>query len=296
MPSAERPSFADMIRPQWASRKYLCIGLDADVSRLPASLRPDDDIAIRLLAFNERIIEATCDLACAYKLNSAYYEAIGSDGIYALAKTIEYINRWAPQVPVIIDGKRGDIGSTNRAYASFLYDQMGADAATVHPYFGGEALEPILARREKHAFVIVRTSNPGAGEFQDLTVDGMPLYLHVAKAVATKWNYNGNCGLVVGATYPAELRRVRDLVPADVPILIPGVGSQGGDLASSVRAASVHGASFLISVSRAIIFSSNGQDFDQAARDKAIQLNAAINDLTSANSQGGGKFIKETSE
>lgn len=283
-----RPSFIELIRAQWASRKHLCVGLDADASKLPPSLRPDDDIAVRLLVFNERIIDATCNLVCAYKPNSAYYEAIGSDGIEALAKTIEYINIHAPQVPVIIDGKRGDIGNTNRAYASFLYDQMGADAATVQPYFGSEALKPILDRKDKHAFVIARTSNPGAGEFQDLMVEGMPLYLHVAKAVATTWNYNGNCGLVVGATYPDELRRVRELVPDEVPILVPGVGSQGGDLVSSVGAAAANGGSgFLINVSRSIIFSSHGPDFDQAARDKTGQLSTTINEQISISHQQG---------
>lgn len=272
-----RPSFAELIQAQWSDERYLCVGLDSDASKIPESVRPDLDTAVRVLRFNERIVDATCDLVCAYKPNSAYYEAFGSAGVEVLAKTIEYINGRAPDVPVIIDGKRGDIGTTNEAYASFLFDEMGADAATVQPYFGREALAPILERRSKHAFVLARTSNPGAGEFQDLLVDGLPLYLHVAKSVVDSWNKFRNCGLVVGATYPSELEKVRELVPDDMPILIPGIGTQGGDLEGSVRAAMTGGSrAFIVNVSRAVIFASSQPDFDEVARREATRLNSDI--------------------
>jgi orotidine-5'-phosphate decarboxylase len=273
----DRPSFAELIAAQWSVHRHLCVGLDTDASKLPPTLRPDSDLAFRVLTFNERIVDATCDLVCAYKPNSAFYEAFGVAGVEVLAKTIEYINTQAPDVPVIIDGKRGDIGSSNSAYASFLFDEMGADAATVHPYFGREALAPILDRRDKQTFVLARTSNPGAREFQDLLVDGMPLYLHVAQAVAQTWNYNGNCGLVIGATYPDELRRVRDLIRDDMPLLMPGIGAQGGNLKASVRAAAGRGrGAIIISASRSIIFASSGSNFDETARREAARLNSDI--------------------
>lgn len=282
MTKSDRASFLDLIQDQWSGGRHLCVGLDSDVSRIPSSLRPDKDIAVRVLHFNERIIDATCDLVCAYKPNSAYYEAFGSAGVEVLAKTIEYINNHAPGVPVIIDGKRGDIGSTNHAYASFLFDEMGADAATVQPYFGREALEPILHRRSKQAFVIVRTSNPGAGEFQDLVVDGLPLYLHVARSVASEWNNFGNCGLVVGATYPGELQHVREFVSSQIPILVPGIGPQGGDLKASVRAAtSGESDAFIINASRSIIFASQERNFDEVARLETARLSSAIQSILS---------------
>lgn len=282
MANASHRDFGDLIDRQWSAGKHLCIGLDTDVSKVPPSLRPADDLAVRMLAFNEKIVDATGDVACAYKPNSAYYEALGSAGVFVLEKTIEYINDHAPGVPVIVDGKRGDIDNTNEAYASFLFDQMGADAATVQPYFGRESLAPILARRDKAIFVLARTSNPGAGEFQDLVVDGVPLYMRVAQAVAQTWNYNGNCGLVIGATYPDELRRVRDHVPHELPILMPGIGIQGGNLADAVHAVAGLQKAFIINASRSIIFASPGSDFDEAARREAMSLSSAIESVLAA--------------
>ena len=277
MINLSRASFGDLVRGQWSAGKHVCVGFDPNVSKLPASVKPSADVAVRVLAFNEKIVDATCDLVCAYKPNSAFYEAFGSDGVEVLRKTIEYINTQAPDVPVVIDGKRGDIGSSNEAYASFLFDEMRADGATVHPYFGRESLMPFLERKNKQTFVLARTSNPGAGEFQDLVVDGVPLYLRVAQAVSATWNFNDNCGLVIGATYPEELRRVREVVRAELPILIPGIGAQGGDLDASVRAAVADGGNALIvNASRSVIFASHDDDFDETARRETQNLGSAI--------------------
>jgi orotidine-5'-phosphate decarboxylase len=195
-----------------------------------------------------------------------------------LNETVATIRDRDPGAAVILDAKRGDIGSTNAGYVAAVFEQLGADAITVHPYLGGEALAPFLERGEKLVFVLARTSNPGAGELQDLTVDGgAPLYRHVARAVAGSWNAAGNCGLVVGATYPDELRAIREDVPAEMPILIPGAGAQGGDVAAAVGANRDAGSdAFLIAASRSIIYASPGEDFAAAARVASESLDAEI--------------------
>jgi len=183
----------------------------------------------------------------------------------------------APGAAVILDAKRADIGSTNAGYVAAAFDRLGADAVTVHPWLGGEALAPFLERAEKLVFVLARTSNPGAGELQDLLADGLPLYRHVARAVAGEWNGAGNCGLVVGATYPEEMRAVRADVPAEMPILVPGVGTQGGDVAAVVAANREAGSdAYLIAASRSILYASSGEDFADAARVAARALDAEI--------------------
>jgi len=245
--------------------------------RLPASLLPSGSPAERVVAFNREIIDRTAEITCAYKPNAAFYEALGAPGFRALADTISAVRQRAPSVAVILDAKRADIGSTNRGYASAAFDQLGADALTVHPYLGREALGPFLERTEKLVFVLARTSNPGAGEFQDLMVDGLPLYRRVARAVATEWNAAGNCGLVVGATYPRELADVRADVPTSVPILVPGVGAQGGELASVVEIhARSQSSAFLVNASRSILFASDDEDFAEAAGAEAQRLHDAI--------------------
>lgn len=270
-------SCAELLAAHNAGGKHLVVGLDTDPRRIPAVLTPDAVPADRVIEFNRRIVERTADLVCAYKPNAAFYEALGADGFRALSETVAAIRRHAPDVPVILDAKRADIGSTNAGYVAAAFDQLGADAITVHPYLGGEALQPFLGREEKLVFVLARTSNPGAGEFQDLLADGVPLYRHVARAVATRWNTAGNCGLVVGATYPDELRQVREDVPAEMPILIPGAGAQGGDVAAVVAANREAGSeAFLIAASRSILYASAGEDFAEEAREAARSLNAQI--------------------
>jgi orotidine-5'-phosphate decarboxylase len=270
-------SCAELLSEHFAQGKHLVVGLDADPARIPESVAGGASPAERVVEFNRRIVETTADLACAYKPNAAFYEALGEDGFYALSETVATIRQRAPDAAVILDAKRADIGSTNAGYVTAAFDQLGADAITVHPYLGGEALTPFLDRSEKLVFVLARTSNPGAGELQDLVADGAPLYRHVARAVANEWNSAGNCGLVVGATYPEEMRAIREDIPATMPILIPGVGAQGGDVAATVAANVDAGSNaFLIAASRSIIYASAGADFADAARAAAEALNAEI--------------------
>jgi len=230
-----------------------------------------------LVWFNHEVVKTTKDLVCAYKPNIAFYEAHGSKGLAALQQTIKDIHALAPDVPVILDAKRGDIRNTNVGYAQMAFGFLGADAITVHPYLGAEALQPFLARAEKGVIVLCRTSNPGAGEFQDLSVNGEPLYRFVARRVASEWNKNGNCGLVVGATYPDELREVREIAP-DMPILIPGIGAQGGDVEKTVSAGKdSRGQGMIVNSSHSIIFASKGADFAEAARRETEKLRDLIN-------------------
>src|SRR5437764_7012563 len=190
----------------WQQHNFVCVGLDADYDQLPSIIKTRQSVEDAIFHFNREIIDATHDLVCAYKPNAAFYEAQGDAGFRALVRTVQYVHEHYPGIPVILDAKRGDIGSTNLGYAHSAFDVIGADAITVHPYLGKEALAPLLARREKGIIVLAKTSNPGAGEFQDLPVGETqePLYLVVARQVATNWNTNGNCALVVGPTYPAE--------------------------------------------------------------------------------------------
>jgi len=270
-------NFMELLRDRWANGTCVCVGLDSELERIPSAAQLLG-IAETILAFNQKIVDATNDLVCAFKPNVAFYEAYGNGGIAALKQTIAYIHTVAPDVPVILDAKRGDIGSTNAGYVEAAFSFLQVDAITVHPYLGAEALQPFLARAEKGIIVLCRTSNPGAGEFQDLSVNrGEPLYRFVARRVAGVWNKNGNCALVVGATYPDELREVRGLV-GDMPILIPGVGAQGGDVEKTVKAGKdSRGQGMIVNSSRSIIFASSGPDFAEAARRETLKLRDQIN-------------------
>jgi orotidine-5'-phosphate decarboxylase len=252
-----------------AVESLLCIGLDPELDRIPARFRDD---AWPLFAFNRWIVEQTHPYAAAYKPNMAFYEAQGAQGIKELELTMEYLRSECPEIPTICDAKRGDIGNSNRGYAVSIFDVMGFDAATLHPYLGKEALAPFLERRDKVCIILCRTSNPGAGEFQNLDSGGRPLWETVAQRVSTEWNAAGNCMLVVGATCPEEMKRIRAIAPA-IPFLVPGVGAQGGDVAAAVSAGlNAQGNGLLISSSRAILFS---DDPEAAARDLRDEINAA---------------------
>ena len=267
--------FRKLLEAQWEQGKFLCVGLDSDFEKIPEAAHKEG-MRETIVNFNRAIIDATRDLVCAYKPNTAFYESHGDEGWAALRETIQYMHDEAPDVPVILDAKRADIGNTNEGYATSAFDHLHADAITVQPYPGKEALQPFLDRKDKGVIVWCRTSNPGGSEFQDLLVNGVPLYKVVAEHVAKEWNGNGNCGLVVGATYPEELREVRAIV-GDMPILIPGVGVQGGDIAKTVAAGKdSRGRGMIISVSRAVILASSGHDFAEAARSKAQELHGAI--------------------
>lgn len=275
--------FRDLLETRWGLGNFLCIGLDSDFDEIPPSAKKAT-VQETLFSFNKAIIDATHDLVCAFKPNSAFYEAHGDEGWRALQDTVRYLHEVAPDVAVILDAKRADIGNSNDGYVESVFDHLGVDAITVHPYLGAEALEPFLARKHKGIIVLCKTSNPGAGELQDLPVQSSPhasgssepLYKVVARRVAEKWNSRGNCGVVVGATYPEDLKAVRDIV-GDMPILIPGVGAQGGDLAATVKSGKdSRGWGMIISASRSIIFASKNADFAQAARAKAMELHGAI--------------------
>lgn len=260
------------------NHSLLCIGLDSDLDKLPEFIRKD---ANAQFLFNSSIIDATHDLVCAYKPNSAFYEARGSAGIEELKMTCDYLRVHYPDIPIILDAKRADIGNTNEGYAVFAFDYLGADAITLHPYLGRQALQPFLDRREKGCFILCKTSNPGAGEFQDLALDtgnqSVKLYQLLAKKIAEEWNENGNCGLVVGGTYPGELEIVRRIAK-HIPLLIPGIGTQGGDIQKSVKAGvDSDGQNAIINSSRAIIFAGSGSDFAQKARASAEILRDQIN-------------------
>ncbi len=248
----------------------LCVGLDPDPALMPAGVDSVD--------FLRSIIEATSDLVCCYKPNAAFFEADGKAGVAALRAVIEAIPE---QIPVLLDAKRGDIGNSSAFYARAVFEHLGADAVTVSPYLGEDGLEPFFDYRERHSFVLCRTSNPSAGDLQDLpvTTDGRPLYEHVA-LLANRWNNRGNVGLVVGATYPAEAARIRELCPG-LLFLVPGVGAQSGDLEAAVRAASdASGGGLILNASRAVLYaghSAGDGGYARAARGAASDLRDAIN-------------------
>jgi orotidine-5'-phosphate decarboxylase len=247
----------------------LCVGLDPELDRIPARFKGE---ASPLFAFNRWIIEQTHPYVAAYKPNMAFYEVRGAQGFKELELTMKYLRDEHPEIPTICDAKRGDIGNSNRGYAASIFDAMGFDAVTLHPYLGKEALAPFLERRDKACIILCRTSNPGAGEFQDLVSGGRPLWETVALRVSTEWNVAGNCMLVVGATYPEEMKRIRAIAPA-IPFLVPGVGAQGGDVAAVVSAGmDARGKGLLISSSRGILFS---EDPAATARDLRDEINTA---------------------
>jgi len=315
LPNSE---FIRKLENLWQRDHFVCVGLDSDYNNIPQTVKESvshfpSPVEETIFRFNAKIVDATCDLVCAYKPNSAFYEAQGEQGMRALKRTVKYIKDQYPGIPVIYDAKRGDIGNTNDGYVRTL-DEIGADAITVHPYLGKEALKPFLAKKEKGVIVLVRTSNSGAGEIQDIPipvemmysqkeieeygkaeidesqsdlfelvlrgsgdVDYLPLFQVLAWKIARHWNKNGNCGVVVGATYPKELIDVRKLV-GEMPILLPGIGAQGGDVEATVLAGmNSRKQGMIINSSRSIIFASKEEDFAQAARTATEQLRTEIN-------------------
>ena len=257
------------------NNSLLCIGLDPNMEMLPEHLQSDPQAYVN---FNKAIVDATADLVCAYKPNSAFYEARGAQGVEELKATCDYIKSKYPDIPIILDFKRGDIGSTNDQYSKFAFDYIGADAITVHPYQGGKALQAFLDQKDKGIIVWVRSSNPGGGEFQDLEVNGRKLYLEVADSVVKNWNANENCLLVVGATYPDELAEIRQLAGDNLVFLVPGIGAQGGDVEATVKAGvNSAGRGIIINSARDIIYASNGEDFAEAAKVRAQAVRNEIN-------------------
>lgn len=273
-PTTDRSFGARLQRRATSADSLLCIGLDPAIGRMPAGI---PDTADGVIEFCERLVDATADLALAFKPNLAFFLAYGADGLDALYTIRDMI---PTDVPVILDCKIGDIGSTADAYATAWFDELDVDAITVHPYLGEDSLEPFLARHDKGVIVLAKTSNPGSGDLQDqhLTATDLPLFHYVAQR-ASHWNasYPATVGLVVGATFPGQLRQVRDVAPS-LPILLPGLGSQGGDLEASLEAGLLpDGTGVLCSSSRGIMYASSGDDFADAARTAAIRLRDQIN-------------------
>ncbi len=263
-----------------ANQSLVCVGLDVVPDRMPV---PD------VADFNRAIVDATADLVCCYKPNLAFYEALGIPGLKALEGTITHIRQAAPRAIIIGDAKRGDIGNSSTAYAHAMFQVWDFDAVTVSPWGGRDTVEPYLAQPERGVFVWCRGSNPGSSDLQDLVVStrhgNMPQYQHLAREVQT-WSTGGNLGLVVGATYPEQLKAVREICP-EMPFLIPGVGAQGGDLEAAIQqGAAANGRRAIINSSRGIIYASQGRDFAQAARREAAKLRDAINTILAAGGKG----------
>jgi orotidine-5'-phosphate decarboxylase len=265
-------TFVERLAARWREADtLLCVGLDPDPARFPPQFSGDD----ALFAFCREIVDATADLACAFKPQIAYFAAARAEG--QLERLVAHIHRAHPQVPVILDAKRGDIGATAELYAREAFVRYEADAITLSPYMGRDSLEPFLAYPDRGAFLLCRTSNPGGDDLQMLTAGGAPLYQQVARQAAGPWNVNGQLGLVVGATYPAELAAVRALV-GELPLLVPGIGAQGGDIEASVKAGRTRdGTGMVINSSRAILYASRGPDFAERARAVAQATRDEIN-------------------
>ncbi|MCP4753354.1 MAG: orotidine-5'-phosphate decarboxylase [Proteobacteria bacterium] len=266
-------SFSKKLSTIWHNNNSLvCVGLDPDISRFPHHLKKESD---SIFKFNKAIIDSTHDLVCAYKPQIAYFAAASAET--QLEKTIDYIKSNYPDVPVILDAKRGDIGSTAEMYAKEVFVRYNADAVTINPYLGLDSVEPFLRYEDRGIILLCRTTNSGANDIQDLIVDGEPVYKKVAKLISEKWNYNKNCLLVVGATGPAQMSEIRD-IDGNMVFLVPGIGAQGGDIEKIVSAGQTStGAGLIISSSRAILYASSKEDFAEAARNATQTLRNTIN-------------------
>jgi orotidine-5'-phosphate decarboxylase len=257
---------------QKKNNSLLCVGLDVDDKKIPSSLRSSSDSPF--LDFNRVIIKQTKDIVCAYKLNLAFYEALGKIGYDLLEETITLIPK---DIIVIVDGKRNDIGNTAKKYAQACFDILHADAITVNPYLGWDGIKPFLEYKDKCSFILCRTSNPSSSDFQNHICDGAPLYVHVAKKIK-EWNQIGQCGVVVGATYPNELKTIRGLLDDDIPFLLPGIGKQGGNVGNAVRyGTNQEGYGAIINASRSIIYAGLDEHFSKEIRKAALALYQTIN-------------------
>ena len=270
--------FMQSLHQAWQrSNSLVCVGLDPEPERFPGHLRDDADA---VYTFCRAIVDATADLVCAYKPQIAHFAALRAED--ALERLIAHIHDAHPGVPVILDAKRGDIGSTAQRYASEAFERYRADAVTLNPYLGRDSIQPFLDRADKGVILLCHTSNPGAADLQDLIIEStggerLPLYQHVARTIAREWNGNGNCALVTGATWPEQLVQVRALV-GGMPLLVPGIGAQGGDVEAVLRhGRTADGTGLMISSSRAILYAGNGEGFAHAARLATVSLRDAIN-------------------
>lgn len=265
--------FIEKLKKAWSkSNSLLCVGLDPDIAKIPQHLKSAKN---PIFEFNKAIIDATHDLVCVFKPQIAFYSAQRAED--DLERTIAYIHDSYPDIVVILDAKRNDIANTASMYAVEVFDRYKADAATVNPYMGLDSMSPFLDRADRGVAILCRTSNPGAVDLQDLEVNGQKLYKVVAQRAAKDWNYNNNVALVVGATYPTELKEIRAMA-GDMPILAPGISAQGGDVQAAVsNGVDCYGTGMVINSSRTILYASSGKDFDQAARKVAMATRDEIN-------------------
>jgi len=265
--------FSEKLYHRWKQKNTLvCVGLDTDPLKIPEHL---SDEKYPLFAFNKAIIDATHDLVCAYKPQIAFYSAYGAEN--QLEMTFQYLRATYPDIPTILDSKRGDIGNTAEMYAKESFERFHADAMTVNPYLGGDSMEPFLSKHDRGIIILCKTSNPGSGDIQALKVDGEEIYQKVAYLAQNRWNLNNNICLVVGGTYPKELAKVRKMAP-DIPILVPGVGAQGAKVKDIIKAGLTDDhTGLIINSSRKIIYASSDSDFADAAREATLSLRDEIN-------------------
>ncbi len=272
-------AYKDIQKIQQRNRSMICLGIDLDPKRMPAD---HGGSTKGMFEYAHKVIDATSDLVCAYKPNLAFFEQLGPQGLSLLKLILERVPDY---VPVILDAKRGDIGNTSAHYAKALFDYYGADWVTVNPYMGHDSVRPFLEYKDKGVFILCLTSNAGSQDFQCLEVNGRPLYMEVAEKVVS-WNKDSNCGLVVGATHPKQLRDIR-AVSGDMPILIPGVGAQGGSLEEAVLGGTDNFRKpAIINVARSVLYASNEADFAQRARQELLKLNDAVNKLRAEHDKG----------
>ncbi|MFT5574226.1 MAG: orotidine-5'-phosphate decarboxylase [Cryomorphaceae bacterium] len=266
-------TFIQKLDARWTkTNSLLCVGLDPNLDKFPIHLRDDDDAVFK---FCTAIIDATHDLVCAYKPQIAYFAGVSAED--QLLKILDYTRERYPDIPIILDSKRGDIGSTAAMYAQEAFVRYGADAVTVNPYMGRDSAQPFLDYADKGTILLCRTSNPGAGDIQDLVIDGQAVYERVASMISQHWNGNGNCCIVVGATWPEQMRDLRAIC-GNMPFLVPGVGAQGGNVEALVKAGQTEqGNGLIINSSRAVLYASSGLDFAAAARATALQTRDQIN-------------------
>ncbi len=266
-------TFIEKLQHAWErSDSLLCVGLDPNWSKIPAHLKEQPE---PIFNFCKQIIDATHDLVCAYKPQIAYFSGLEAEG--QLQKVMDYTRETYPHIPIILDSKRGDIGSTAAMYAKEAFTRYQADAVTVNPYMGQDSAQPFLDYADKGTVLLCRTSNAGAADIQDLEVQGAPLYEHVASMIANDWNTHNNCCIVVGATWPEQMAKLRSIT-GDMPFLVPGVGAQGGDVKALVEAGKTSdGKGLIVNSSRAVLYASDGLDFAQAAREVALQTRDLIN-------------------
>ncbi len=254
------------------NNSLLCVGLDVDKNKMPKFLF--DTSKTPYIDFNKSIIDSTKDIVCSYKLNMAFYESIGINGHKILKKTMDYIPK---NIIIILDGKRNDIGNSARMYAKSIFDILGADSTTINPYLGIDGIKPFLEYKNKCSFILCRTSNPSSVDFQDEIILDIPIYQKVALKIK-EWNYNNNCGAVVGATYPNELKIIRKILDNNIPLLIPGIGKQGGDIEKTIKnGVNNKGEMIIVNSSRGVIYAGNDENFAEDAREVSINTRDLIN-------------------